>query len=105
MKKIYVICFALFLLLVVISILIKSYKLDAIAEHELGDRKVDYGNTNLSSLADEDWSSTGPSQTRHTGQLGHQIAPISPQNTSVVVAASSHQCTPSLRTINHHNTI
>lgn len=30
MKKIYVICFALFLLLVVISILIKSYKLDAI---------------------------------------------------------------------------
>jgi DNA polymerase elongation subunit (family B) len=33
----------------------ESYKLDAIAEHELGDRKVDYGNTNLSSLADEDW--------------------------------------------------
>jgi DNA polymerase elongation subunit (family B) len=33
----------------------ESYKLDAIAEHELGDKKVDYGNTNLSSLADDDW--------------------------------------------------
>ena len=33
----------------------ESYKLDAIAELELGDKKVDYGNTNLSSLADEDW--------------------------------------------------
>ena len=33
----------------------ESYKLDAIAELELGSRKVDYGNTNLSSLADEDW--------------------------------------------------
>ena len=33
----------------------ESYKLDAIAELELGERKVDYGNTNLSSLADDDW--------------------------------------------------
>ena len=33
----------------------ESYKLDAIAERELGDRKVDYGNTNLSALADDDW--------------------------------------------------
>lgn len=33
----------------------ESYKLDAIAELELGQRKVDYGNTNLSSLADDDW--------------------------------------------------
>lgn len=33
----------------------ESYKLDAIAELELGDRKVDYGNTNLSALADDDW--------------------------------------------------
>lgn len=33
----------------------ESYKLDAIAELELGERKVDYGNTNLSSLADNDW--------------------------------------------------
>ena len=33
----------------------ESYKLDAIAEHELGEKKVDYGNTNLSSLADNDW--------------------------------------------------
>lgn len=33
----------------------ESYKLDAIAEQELGEKKVDYGNTNLSSLADEDW--------------------------------------------------
>lgn len=33
----------------------ESYKLDAIAELELGERKVDYGNTNLSSLADSDW--------------------------------------------------
>jgi DNA polymerase elongation subunit (family B) len=32
-----------------------SYKLDAIAEAELGEKKVDYGNTNLSGLADEDW--------------------------------------------------
>lgn len=33
----------------------ESYKLDVIAEYELGDKKIDYGNTNLSSLADEDW--------------------------------------------------
>ena len=33
----------------------ESYKLDAIAELELGEKKVDYGNTNLSGLADEDW--------------------------------------------------
>jgi len=33
----------------------ESYKLDAIAELEVGEKKVDYGNTNLSSLADEDW--------------------------------------------------
>lgn len=33
----------------------ESYKLDAIAEYELEEKKIDYGNTNLSSLADEDW--------------------------------------------------
>ena len=33
----------------------ESYKLDSIAELELGSRKVDYGNTNLSALADDDW--------------------------------------------------
>jgi DNA polymerase elongation subunit (family B) len=33
----------------------ESYKLDYIAELELGERKVDYGNTNLASLAKEDW--------------------------------------------------
>jgi DNA polymerase elongation subunit (family B) len=33
----------------------ESYKLDAIAELELGDRKVDYGSSNLSELADNDW--------------------------------------------------
>ena len=33
----------------------ESYKLDAIAEYELGERKIDYGNTNLSSLADDNW--------------------------------------------------
>ena len=33
----------------------ESYKLDAIAELELGEKKVDYGNTNLSGLADDDW--------------------------------------------------
>lgn len=33
----------------------ESYKLDAIAELELGQKKVDYGNTNLSALADDDW--------------------------------------------------
>lgn len=33
----------------------ESYKLDAIGSAELNERKVDYGNTNLSSLADDDW--------------------------------------------------
>ena len=33
----------------------ESYKLDAIAELEVGEKKVDYGNTNLSGLADDDW--------------------------------------------------
>lgn len=34
----------------------ESYKLDAIGEVELGERKVDYGNMNLSTLADTDWT-------------------------------------------------
>jgi len=34
----------------------ESYKLDAIGEIELGERKVDYGNMNLSTLADTDWT-------------------------------------------------
>jgi DNA polymerase elongation subunit (family B) len=34
----------------------ESYKLDAIGEIELGERKIDYGDMNLSSLADTDWS-------------------------------------------------
>lgn len=33
----------------------ESYKLDAIGFYELGERKVDYGSTNLSSLADNNW--------------------------------------------------
>jgi len=33
----------------------ESYKLDDIAELELGEKKIDYGNQNLSSLADNDW--------------------------------------------------
>jgi len=33
----------------------ESYKLDSIAEAELGSRKVDYGSSNLSDLADNDW--------------------------------------------------
>lgn len=33
----------------------ESYKLDAIASAELGERKIDYGNLNLAQLADEDW--------------------------------------------------
>jgi DNA polymerase elongation subunit (family B) len=33
----------------------ESYKLDAIAEEELGDKKIDYGNINLAELADQDW--------------------------------------------------
>lgn len=32
-----------------------SYKLDNIGAIELGEQKVDYGNTNLSSLADDNW--------------------------------------------------
>lgn len=33
----------------------ESYKLDSIAEAELGSNKVDYGSSNLSELADNDW--------------------------------------------------
>jgi len=33
----------------------ESYKLDHIAELELGEKKIDYGNTNLASLSIEDW--------------------------------------------------
>jgi len=33
----------------------ESYKLDAIAEHELGDKKVDYGSTNLAALSRDNW--------------------------------------------------
>lgn len=33
----------------------ESYKLDFIAELELGEKKVDYGNTNLAALAKDDW--------------------------------------------------
>ena len=33
----------------------ESYKLDAIGEQELGEKKVDYGNINLATLADNDW--------------------------------------------------
>ena len=33
----------------------ESYKLDAIGEVELGQRKIDYGDTNLATLSDEDW--------------------------------------------------
>lgn len=33
----------------------ESYKLDHIAELELGEKKVDYGNTNLANLAKDDW--------------------------------------------------
>ena len=33
----------------------ESYKLDAIGEHELEERKIDYGNMDLSELADNDW--------------------------------------------------
>ena len=34
----------------------ESYKLDSIAEHELGEKKVDYGDMNLATLADKDWN-------------------------------------------------
>jgi len=33
----------------------ESYKLDSIAEHELGEKKVDYGSTNLASLSVDNW--------------------------------------------------
>ena len=33
----------------------ESYKLDAIASAELGERKIEYGNLNLAQPADEDW--------------------------------------------------
>lgn len=33
----------------------ESYKLDAIGELELNEKKVDYGNTNLAALSDDDW--------------------------------------------------
>jgi len=33
----------------------ESYKLDAIGEIELGENKIDYGDTNLTSLADDNW--------------------------------------------------
>ena len=36
-------------------VLRESYKLDAIGETELSQNKVDYGDTNLSSLADDNW--------------------------------------------------
>ncbi len=32
-----------------------SYKLDAIGEAELGEKKIDFGNMNLATLADNDW--------------------------------------------------
>jgi DNA polymerase elongation subunit (family B) len=33
----------------------ESYKLDAIGEAELGEKKIDFGNMNLATLADNDW--------------------------------------------------
>jgi len=36
-------------------VLRESYKLDAIGETELGENKIDYGDTNLTSLADDNW--------------------------------------------------
>lgn len=36
-------------------VLRESYKLDSIGETELGENKIDYGDTNLASLADENW--------------------------------------------------
>ena len=36
-------------------VLRESYKLDAIGETELGENKIDYGDTNLASLADDNW--------------------------------------------------
>ena len=37
------------------QVLRESYKLDNIAETELGETKIDYGDTNLASLADDNW--------------------------------------------------
>ena len=37
-------------------VLRENYKLNNIAKIELGETKIDYGGTNLSSLADEDWT-------------------------------------------------
>jgi len=34
----------------------ESYKLDAIGQVELGDRKIDYGGVSLATLSDEDWN-------------------------------------------------
>jgi DNA polymerase elongation subunit (family B) len=36
-------------------VLRESYKLDAIGQVELGENKIDYGDTNLASLADDNW--------------------------------------------------
>lgn len=36
-------------------VLRESYKLDSIGEIELGENKIDYGDTNLASLADDNW--------------------------------------------------
>jgi len=36
-------------------VLRESYKLDAIGQVELGEKKIDYGDTNLASLADDNW--------------------------------------------------
>ena len=37
-------------------VLRENYKLDSIAQIELGEKKIDYGGTNLSGLADTDWN-------------------------------------------------
>lgn len=37
------------------QVLRESYKLDAIGETELNEHKIDYGDTNLASLADDNW--------------------------------------------------
>ena len=34
----------------------ENYKLDTIGSYELGEKKIDYGNMNLSELANEDWA-------------------------------------------------
>jgi len=33
----------------------ENYKLDTISQYELGDKKIDYGDMNLATLADQDW--------------------------------------------------